>query len=228
MLLTDLQELKTVLEVDPTDTSEDAKFLLYAEWASAWILEVLGRQDLSLQSRSEVYQGTGTQNLTLRNRPVFTTPTPQVYIDESAHFGESSIPPNGPFPPSSMLNYGTDYELKIDQTNGSSRCGILVRIGNYWPRPQVRQSGLLSPFVGQDLGSIKVVYTAGFTIDTLPSQLRMAAVFLIARLRYVFPLGIELNSESYEDRSIGPVISDKQKLMALVWPLIAPYRNWKF
>ena len=67
--------------------------------------------------------------------------------------------------------------------------------------------------------------TAGHTADTLPAPLRMAAVTLIAKLRHVFPLGVELTSESYEERSISWTPNQKYYLMSLIRGMIEPYRN---
>ena len=92
----------------------------------------------------------------------------------------------------------------------------------------VRSPGYLTPYVQEDTGSIKVTYTAGYTVDSLPAQLRTACNLLVARMNYIFPLGVELNSDGYEERSVGVVISEKDKLLALIKPLILPYRNWVF
>lgn len=224
MLLTNLRELKKTLELDDTDTVEDLRLTFLVEQASAWIEELIGRK-LEQKSRTEFYGGDGTPQLTLRSRPLYATPTPQVWVDENAYFGTAS----GAFDSTTALTYGTGFCVDIDQDDGfSSRSGILIRIGGVWPRAVVRRHGLLSPSRGPSFGSIKVTYTAGFTEDTLPPQLRAACNFLVARMRYVLPLGVELNSENYQERSISVVTQEKSKLLALVWPLILPFRNWKW
>lgn len=222
--------MKSILEIDPADTSEDKKLLFLVEWASAWIEEVLGRP-LAYKTRTDYYQGSGTQKLQLRARPVYASPPAPygalaVVVDEGGNFGAASGAFQGPG--AIPLVYGQDYTLRIDQADGGSRSGLLIRIGNYWPRPMVRQTGLLSPFVGDDTGSVQVTYTAGYTQDTLPAQLRAAVNLLVARMRYILPLGVELGSESYEDRSISVITSEKQGLLALVNPLIMSFRNWHF
>lgn len=230
MLWTDLRELKAVLEIDPRNTNEDKKLGFFIEYATAWIEELLNR-DFSFKSRTQYYCGTGTQQLLLRNRPVNPTPPApysaiSVVVDENGNFGQTSGAFTGPT--SLPLVLGTDYVLVIDEDNGTSRSGILKRINDYWNKPFVRQTGLLSPFVGEDTGSIQVTYTAGFTVDTLPSSLRLACNLLVAKMRYVFPLGIELGSENYEDRSISALMEKKDYLISLVAPLIMTHRNWRF
>lgn len=224
MLWTDLRELKAVLDIHPQDSSEDKKLNFFNEWASAWLEETIGRQ-LTLKSRTEYYNGTGTQKLVLRHRPVFTTPTIQVFVDEAGFFGSAS----GAFDAgTTAFTYGTDFCLQIDQDDGSSRSGVLVRINNLWPKPSVRQRGLLSPFIGEGFGTIKVVYSAGYTVDTLPAQLRLACNLLVARLRYIFPLGMEINSDSYEERNIGFVAERDDYILSIVKPMVLQFRNWRW
>jgi hypothetical protein len=230
MILSDLREIKSILEIDPLDNSEDKKLLFLVEQASALIEGYLDR-DLFFKSRTQFYKGTGTQKLLLRNRPVYPTPQSpysaiQVTYDPNGLFGAGV----GAFANATTLSYtyGVDYTLQIDQDDGGSRSGILIRINEYWTRPQVRQAGLLSPFVGDDTGSLQVIYTAGYTVDTLPAAFRAACNLLVARMRYLMPVGMEIGSEGYEERSISLVAERKDYLMSLVKPLIHQYRNWKF
>lgn len=226
MILNDVNEIKRLLEIPLNHTAEDAKLLLLLRVASDWIGELLDRPDLTLKSRTEYYDGTGTQNLLLRSRPVYTSTTPQVFVDTSGYWATASGSFNST---TTQLTWGSDFSLRLDPgENGLSRSGILIRIGSTWERPQVRQQGLLSPFIGVGNGNIKVTYLAGYTVDLMPSSIRMAVLFLVSRLRYVLPLGVELGSESYEERSISIVTSEKTKLLALVKPFLSQHRNWSF
>lgn len=224
-VLTDLIEVKKILDIPIGDKSEDAKLNFFIEWASNWILEILNRPELFYSVRTEYYSGTGTQKILLKARPVYTTPTIQVVIDENGYYGSSS----GSFQnPSPALTYGSDFCVVIDQEDGSSRSGILVRINALWPKPSVRQVGWLSPFIGQAFGNVKVTYAAGYTVNNMPSMFRSACNTLVARMRYVFPLAMELGSESYEDRSISVITEKKDYLLSLVKPFIISQRNWKW
>ena len=230
MLASDLREIKAVLEIPTGDTSEDRKLMFFLEQCSNWFEEILNR-DFSYKTRTQYYNGTGTQKLLLKNRPVYPSP-PAPYLpisvqyDQFGFFGQSATAFNDST--TIPLVYGQDYTLWIDQDDGSSRSGILINCVDYWQKPSVRQVGLLSPFLGPDTGSYKIVYTAGHTVDTLPASFRMAMNMLIARMRYIMPLGIEFSGEGYEERAISFVTSEKTKLLALVMPLILPYRNWFF
>lgn len=224
-LLSDLITLKTILEIDPRNTQEDTKLLFLLEYASDWIEEYLDRKGrLFLKTRTEYYNGTGTPNLLLRSRPVYTDGL-AVYVDtQGGNYGEGS----NSFPATSLLTYGSDYVLRIDEENGTSRCGILQKIRSYWPKPFARAPGVLSPFLTTDSGSVKVVYQGGYTIDGLPSTLRMACNTLAAKLRYFFPVAMDLSSESYEDRSISIGNKEKDYLMSTVKDMIFPYRSWSW
>lgn len=227
-LFSDLNELKRLFDINLGDKSEDWKLSLYNEWSASIISEYLDR-DLFLKTTTEYYNGTGSQKLLLRRRPVFPAPAVPfsaigVKVDQSGYDNAS-----GAFAADTALTYGTDYTLQLDNEGGtSSRSGILLRLGGYWPRPTVRQAGLLSPFIWDDTGSVQVTYTAGYTVDTLPAAFRTAGTMLVAALRYIYPLGQPLSSDGYEERSIGMAQDRKDYLTAMVKPLLFGARNWTF
>lgn len=227
-LITDLFELKKVLEIDPQNTQHDAAIWLWIEQATSVIEEYIGRQ-LTFRSRTEYYGGTDSQKLVLRHRPVHVTPTIQVWVDRGGFFGQAS----GAFASTTELTYGTDFSLQTDNDDGTqSRCGILVRNRTYWDKNWYRQTGYLSPYRSQSFGTIKVIYSGGYTVDNLPAGFRLAADLLIARFRYLYPLGVPLSSESYEERSIslgqggGGGKSEKSYMFGLIAPFLNNYRNF--
>lgn len=225
MLLTDIHELKSVLEVKAGDRSEDKLLGFLIEQASSWIEEYLGRPGLEKKERTEYHRGTNTHLLPLRCRPVYATPTVQVYVDQGGYFGAAS----GAFASTTQLTYGTDFALQLDQEDsGLSRSALLIRVNDVWPKTTARRRGYLSPFLGDTPGSIKVVYTAGYTVDTLPAVVRNACNFLVARLRYSLPTGMELSNDSYEEKSHGFVAERKDYFLALVKPMLFGHRNWKW
>lgn len=224
MLLANLSELKAALEIDPADSSEDLRLNFFLKSASAWIETFLGRPGMEKKSRTEYYNGTGTQALSLRHYPVDGSVTPQVWEDRQGLWGNA---PDA-FAATTALTHGTDFSLAIDSDDGTSRSGLLIRNNAAWPRPDLRQRGFLSPWVGDARGNVKVTYTGGYTADTLPADIVMACVSLVGRMRHVFPLGVPLSSESYEDRSISVLIGDKNYLMGQVKHMLMPYRNFRF
>ncbi len=231
LLLSDLNELKALIEVNQDDPSEDIKLGLLIETASTWIQEILNR-DFELKSRTEYYPGSGTQEMTLRHRPVLINPLPLVYEDDTNLGFYGSVP--GSFDSTTQLVYGDDFALVLDNDINntgifdSSRSGILVRINQLWDKPVYRQIGLLSPFIARGYGNVKIVYTAGYTTDSLPAQIRTACAVLVSKLRNLLPYGSLLTSESYEERSVGYFIPNKRILLAEVWPMIYSYRNQWF
>lgn len=223
MLLNDINEIKRVLEIDPRDTSEDVKLNFFITEASKWIeVDILNRPGFSLAERTEYYTGTGTSTILLNSRPVYTTPTPQVWIDEYGDFGQAS----GSFGSGTALTYGVDCWLRIDGQDSKSRSGILYRRSGFWPNKYVRQVGYLTPYIVPNPGNIKITYTAGYTVDDLPAVFRLAMNLLVARMRNLFPLGMWLGSESYEERGLSYLHDRKSDLLREVRHMIAPYRNW--
>lgn len=257
MLLSDLREIKSILDIEPGDKSEDRNLNFYVEWASQWIGEIINRPHFSYRQRVEFYQGTGTQKLVLRSTPVYApvlfanqnaSQVIQVYLDTNGSFGSSqnafygysgSIAASGSNPQNTALTYGTDFCLQVDQpvvfASGSandglgiSRSGILYRINDLWYKPKIREGGYLFPYVGPDVGSIMVIYYAGWTVDTLPSVFRMACNTLVAKMRFLFPLGMELGNNSYEEYSIGILAERKDYLTSLVKQMLWTYRNFNW
>lgn len=226
MLYSDLGELKRVLQIEPGDKSEDVSLSFFLEQASTLMEEIMNRRGMEKKQRTEYYNGTGTQELLLRSRPVFLEPLPEIYVDGNGFFGAVS----GSFNAHTLIDYGGDWSLWIDDpdNNTISRCGIVIRNHAFWPRPRQRVHGLLTPYLGDSFGNIKIIYTGGYTVDTLPSDLRQACNLLVARMRYIFPLGMELTSESYEERNISMSTPQKNYLTALVRPTLMRYRNWSW
>lgn len=220
MLLTDLIECKALLGIAASDPCEDKLLNFLIEMASNWIEEWLGRS-LEYKQRTEYYNGSGTLKLVLRSRPVYVDGL-QVWMDERAFFGSAPDAFNN-----DPLVYGKDFCLDIDQDNGTSRSGILIRINRIWPKQQYSARGFLTSFLGESFGSIKVIYNAGYTVDNLPPIIRLAATTLVANMRYMLPLGLDLNSDSYEAKSIGINADKKNQLMRqVVKAMLLNFKNW--
>ena len=229
---TDLVELKTILQIDPRNTTLDTQLGLFNEWTASIFEEFLGRE-VMYAARTLNYPGTNCQKLLLKHRPVYPSTPPgqantlpfmpiSVTVTQGGNWGEATGVSGD------TLAFGTDYAIRIDRDDGGSREAILYRIGDVWPRPVERSQGMLSPYIGDDMGSVQVSYTAGFTIDTLPGSFRAAAEMLIARLNNLFPLGQQLSSESYIERSIGLTENQRRYLLGLVRPFLLFWRNWVF
>jgi Phage gp6-like head-tail connector protein len=227
MLLTDLRELKSIMGIEPLNTQRDKRLLFLIEQATSWIEEYCDRS-FTYATRTEIYKGTGCQKLNLRARPVYPAPSGNygainVVVDDCAYYGSSPNAFTG-----TPLTYGQCYCLEIDQADGGSRSGILIRINGYWCKPAVRQAGLLSPFIGEDWGSIQVTYTAGYTPDTIPATLREACNTLVMRMNHLIPIGIEIASEGYEERSISFAPPKNDYVIGGVKGRLNKFKNWTF
>lgn len=221
MLFTDLKELKSIFEIDPDNKNEDKNLWFFAEWATRWVEEYLGR-DVSFKERTWYYDGKGTSNLVLKHRPVYRTPTPRAWVDDGGFGGDAP----GAFPDTTELVYGTDFVLAVDNYDtNTSRSGLLVHLGGGWPRFNYRRRGFLTPYAGPGTRNVKVVYSAGHTVDTLPATFRAGTVQMVAQMRSLFPLGLALSSENYEDRSISILNERKDYIMGLAKQWLMPYRN---
>ena len=224
--LATLTDLKLALDLPSAYTSEDSKLQMFLNWSVELIETYLNRK-LERAARTEYYNGTNTQKLLLKARPVITTPTIQVYLqntNEGGFFGLTS----GSFGAGTLLTYGEDYGLWIDQDDGTSRSGILIRRNSIWPKAFARQVGTLSPFVNTVYGNIKVVYTGGYVAGSIPYELQAAAIAIATKLRYTFPLGLEIIGESYEERSVSNMNYQKRNwLQSLARPFVSQLRNWK-
>lgn len=134
-----------------------------------------------------------------------------VWFDPLGSFGDGiGSDPAGPFAASALLRAGMDYSLRRDQPDGSSKSGMLIRLGstfgylgmsgswggcgNYWSGLQSRcsLSGPLPPlWPPYPHGSIQVQYAAGLGFGapvggvlpadtTLPADLTLATAALTA------------------------------------------------
>lgn len=231
MLLTDLGEIKTLLDIDPANTAQDKLLYFLIKTASEWIEQLINRPGLSFAQREEYPRPSGTEKLLLKYRPVraSTQYAPQVWTNISACFPQGASTQNLNTT-GELLQWGVDYDVMIDDVAKQwSRAGILLRRnGSTWEKDWSRQRGFLSPFVRQTYGTIRVVYWAGYTADDLPQGFRDACNFIVARLKNTWPLGMELGGESYEERSVSYLAQQKNYLCATALPFISQYRNWRF
>lgn len=216
--LISLPKLKSYLGISQADVAEDPLLSLLLASTSAAIEEYCGRTFASTIYTGQIYQGNSQQVFALRNRPV--TAISALYLDNSAYWGTAL----GSFPASTLLVEGVDYALDRDQPDGSSRSGLVYRIGGLWQRPQIRRVGTIGNAEGAQVGNIKISYTAGFSV--LPINVELAAMLAIAKVRRTAPYGQALASESYKDTSYSLFHPQHSGLfMGEVGTLLSRYRN---
>jgi len=137
--------------------------------------------------------------LTIKNLPVRdsnatgVSSDPQIFEDYDARFGQAS----GAFAASTELTRGTQFYLDYEQA-GLSRSGKLVRVGANWPTQE---------------GTIKVVYTAGYSSDELAgtggdvdaSDIQMAAMMTVAHL---YKQAVLNGATGSAGLTAGPMVSE--------------------
>lgn len=223
-LLTDLASLKNFLQANPTLVTpygplSDATLNLYIAEVSALISEWCGRE-FGLFDYTEYYSGSGTQDLVLNQRPVISITN--IWEDVNGYYG------TGPDAfTADPLVAGVNYALVPDQSNGSSRAGIVKNVRYVWQKRWTYATGLLTPLLTSSLGSIKVSYRAGY--DPIPQDIQMACNLAIALLIRTAPWGRPLASESYEERSVSFYNQmSKYGILSQVVMYLARYRNIGF
>lgn len=169
---------------------------------------------------TEYYEGKGTRELLLNQRPVISIGS--VYEDRGAYYGEAS----GAFASTSLLTAGTEYVLRRDNGDKAeqSLSGIVMRIGSVWPTNAYRQAGDLSYTNLLGLGNIKVTYNAGYAV--VPPKVRRAVASLVAAIRAGAGTVGDLASESLDYYSYSKMSpADQAKALTSVKGLLAQYRN---
>lgn len=191
----DLNELKTMLEINLDDRSEDVRLSFWLKMACAVLEQYTG--PVFRMERTEYHGGNGTPRLVLKCRPAYTNPIPRVWVDRAGKFGQAS----GSFAAVTELKFGDDFVLWLDSSKDDTRSdrAILLRSAGLWERVGVRKAGLLSPYEEENPGTIKVVYTGGYYAEDLPYDMILACVQTVSRIRFMMPLGLPLGSDSDKD-----------------------------
>lgn len=180
-------DVKTLLGIDSSDSSEDDKIDLLIAAASAAV-EAFCHREFEAQERTEYLDGSGWSDLILKHRPVNSIAS--VQLDANGYYGEA---PDA-FPAETTLTAGVDYVLpKAGHLH--SRSGLLKRIGgSSFASGGVsggRRMGLRparrGPIWPHGTGNIKVVYNAGYA--EIPADIQQAVFTLIAWMRRSGPMG---------------------------------------
>lgn len=156
---TTLANARVMVGLQPTDTSYDALLKLLLVRCSLQIESYCRRVFGPQTYTNEIYSGTGTPMLSLRQRPILSVAS--VYLDPLAYFGDAS----GAFGSQNLLTEGADngFAVEWDAGPGSqSTSGLLLMISDIWPQPVGWTFGRLSPAFGPPSGNIQVTYTAGY------------------------------------------------------------------
>ena len=215
-LLTSLSDVKTFLSI--RDTSEDTLLQLLIPQVSALIEEYCDRT-FGKNTYTEYYLGNGKSFFPLNQRPVYSITN--LWQDDNAYWGSAS----NPFSSLTLLQYGVDYALEIDQPDGSSRSGLVFNVDGWWDAPFTYTPGIITPTLGPYVGNIKVTYVAGYA--PVPAQIELACNMAIANLRNTSQYGTAISTETFEEYSVG-LDGSKHVLTEPVKNILARFRNVAF
>jgi hypothetical protein len=197
MALTTRSAVKLAMGIPTGDTSKDDLIDARILSVDAMIKKWLGRDIERVVGRTEYLSGLNSPVVRLRETPVILTGL-SVYLDPYGYAGQGV----NAFADNTLLTRGSDYILRVDQTDGvTSMCGLLERIGTVWPGTVRRDRGMLTGYFAEGVGNIKVVYTGGYS--SVPADIADAANKMVTRSMNVGKSGMIATSESFEDRSVS-------------------------
>ncbi len=221
--LATLADVKTMLGI--SGPSQDTLLNLLITQVSALITESCNRTHF-LSSNvacpiTEYYSGEGNEWLVLNQWPVPTTGITAVYEDTDGLWGQA---PNA-FAAATQLTQGVDYALRVDQPGNVSRSAMLLRIRGVWQSQYWKDGLALATYPHTGLGNIRVDYSPGFA--TIPSDLALAAIRVISKVRGSRKWGMLVQGGGYEEFHINFASWPEVKLGLLdgdTAPAIARYR----
>lgn len=217
-----LAGIKSYLLMPPGYTLEDVRLTAWLAQVGAVMEEYLGRI-IGQNSYTEFYDGQGTENLLLKQRPIYSVQN--LWYNCAGYWGDPNlVNPGSVFQtPQDLLIEGQDYAIRRDQPDGSSRSGILYKIDDIWEPFIRRRPGILSPTVEIGYGNLMVEYTAGYA--TVPLDLTLACDMCVAYLRSWAPYGRPLSSESYEERAVTYQKLGPWGILAPAMTILAKYKD---
>lgn len=155
------------------------------------------RQPLDSKTYTQYYNAPPSPRIPLRQWPVTAVTTVKV-----AYF--SGGDPTA-FDANTVWNQYTDWVLEVDDSDESSRQGVLRSLRGYWGYQFRYPPGRLAYDMSPDWKAVQVVYTAGY--EQIPQSLKSAALLIVGRLylmrRGLLPASASLNGGSYSYQSFN-------------------------
>lgn len=202
MALTTVAKIKTHLGI--TGSDEDAYLTQLLAGVEPAVLRYLNRRAIESATVTEYFHGHGRSTVVLNRRPVTAVASVNEQIDGYA--GQAS----GAFGSETLLTAGEDYWVdNLEQSEGNP--AMLMRVGKLWPNAP---------------GSVKVVYTAGYT--TVPLDIELAVHLLCGVIRSAGDKSMPLQSENLGSYSYQLLTGGKGASSAdlmQVQSLLGPFRE---
>ncbi len=226
MALVAIDKVKAFLGI--TDAAEDGQLAIWIAQADAEIKDYCGRDIEQTtypgaagngRGDSGFYSGDDSPFLRLRQTPV--TSITSLYVDNTGRFGQN---PDGNFPTSALLVYGTDYALHWDgclpgSSTPCSYSGLLERIPGVWTGSIRRRVGEINARYVPAIGNIKIAYVAGY--NAVPPAVEAAACKLVALIRRTAPYG----GQNVQSETLGAHSISLSAPTAGSWPELASIRS---
>lgn len=197
-IILDLPEYRTLTGLNATtDAARDAALQsILNEVNDALTLAI--RQPLNSATYTEYYNAPTTDRIALRQWPVSSVTTVKV--------AQGSNGDPAKFTSDTLLDQYTDWILEVDQSNGTSRSGILRNVNGWWGVSYTRPVGRLASRIDPDYRAVQVVYVAGYV--QIPQSLKSAALLMTSRLFHMRKFGLipgsaSLNGASYSLQQMG-------------------------
>lgn len=188
-VILDLPEYRTLAGI--TVATNDAALQMILNEVNGALTHAI-RQPLESTTYTEYYDAPYTDRLVLRQWPVTTVTTVKVAQNSSGDPAK--------FTTDTLWTQYVDYVVEVDQSNGSSRSGLLRSTRGYWGMQQAHPMGRLASRMTADYRAVQVVYVAGY--DQIPQSLKSAALLMTSRLFHLRKFGLmpgsaSLNGASY-------------------------------
>jgi hypothetical protein len=166
-----------------------------------------GTANVSIQSIDSSSQVTLTANAaaTATGTPLYFGVN--AWEDINGYFG--AMP--GSFASGTQLTWGSDFGIRADLPDGSSRSGMLLRINQVWNTHYLRGGDMLSSMNATGMGNIRVQGMFGW--PTVPADIEAFVIRVIVRMRNSRRYGQAVNSESFEQYSYS--LASEAKGLAL-------------
>lgn len=201
-----LAQAKTRL-IGIDNTSKDDQINKLIDTYSGVVSNYCGRKFTSTTYTDEIYDGTDSHSLWLRNWPI-TTPMDSshgIWVDSARKFPSGSkLTEDVP----SVTAQGHYYV-----TVGEEGQGEVVRLGQKWPAGR---------------GTIKVSYVAGYAQASIPGPVVEAVLRMIARQFSIAEAGAEAVTGHSGQAGGGSVSFVEHRIPTDVREMLEPYRSERF
>lgn len=218
MALTTVSAVKTHLGIAASETTHDVFLTQLLHAVEAAFLNLIDRR-LESATYTQYLSGRGSPVLLLPEYPVISITS--VHEDIGGAYGQASEA----FAAATLLVAGTDYALVKDGHDGEAETGRLVRLNAVWQGRYVRPAGCLAARPVPSLGTIKVVYVAGYAI--VPADVPLALWQVCAQLMARRSTGHPMTSERFEEYSYQASLNDAMAAWQVGGPsqVVARYRR---